>query len=155
MTQDADESKELPHAFPEPRDTVYYTGHVTDWFSTRPENDKGLPALSSASIGLLVSVLVNMGARTCPEVFHFGAAFLAFFFFLWASLIIVRRNSDYIEDAIQGKGAFQLRLKRCECATGKIGNRSHMTFGFSRSAINGAGDVPNWYHAPMSRPLDI
>ena len=112
MSQAGEEPIQPAHALPGPKDTAYYAGHVTAWFSTRLEHDKSLLTLSTAAIGLLVSVLVNVGARTWLEVLLFGAAFIAFFLCLCASLVIFRRNSDYIEHVIQGKNTSHLKLKR-------------------------------------------
>lgn len=112
MSPEGEEAHQLPQAPLDPKETAYYAGHVAAWFSTRLEHDKSLLTLSTAAIGLLVTVLVNVGARTWPEVLLFGAAFIVFFLCLCASLVIFRRNSDYIERVIQGKDTSYLRLKR-------------------------------------------
>jgi hypothetical protein len=84
---------------------AFYTSLVNAWIQTRMEVDKTLIIISSAGIGFLITLLTNQGI-TCVTVFIvYLAAFISFFVVIVLCIIILHRNSSYIEALIENQKA--------------------------------------------------
>lgn len=85
---------------PDQREIEYYAAQANAWFNTALEHDKSILALSSAAIGLIVTVLTAIGANSQLDEWLYGAALLAFVSSVITILIIFRRNKSYLEDLV-------------------------------------------------------
>jgi hypothetical protein len=83
----------------------FYAASVGAWFTSRIEFDKSLLTLSSAGIGLLVTLLSSLGIHSVAALLAYEAALLAFIVCLGAVLWALRRNSTHLEQVNSGNDA--------------------------------------------------
>ena len=80
---------------------AHYAATVTAWYSTRMEHDKSLLTLSTAGIGLLITLVTKFPVTSGAALTLFVCAIVSFIFCLIAVLWIYRRNSTHLEQMIQ------------------------------------------------------
>jgi hypothetical protein len=73
-------------------------------FNTQLERDKQLLTLSSSAIALLVTLLRTVGVSNLLQIVFFGIALFAFLVTVLLVLEILKKNGDYIEQMMQGRG---------------------------------------------------
>lgn len=83
----------------------FYAASVEAWFNSRLEFDKSLLTLSSAGIGLLITLLSTLGIRSEATLLLYEAAVVAFLVCLGAVLWAMRRNSTHLEAVNRGEDA--------------------------------------------------
>lgn len=86
-------------------DPEYRTALVNAWITVRLEEDKTLVALSSAGIGLLVTLLTTLGLLRLWYIPLYLLAFSGFFLSICNGLIILRENAKHIELILGGDKA--------------------------------------------------
>jgi hypothetical protein len=102
---DSTEERKFPIANPAKPDmskelkTAHYAASVQAWFGTKMEKDKSLLTLSSAGIGILVS----LGANSRLEKFFYVSAILFFINTVLCTLIVFEINAKLIESLIREK----------------------------------------------------
>lgn len=100
---------------PDPKDVEFYAAQAQAWFNTALEHDKSILTLSTAGVGLLVTLLTTIGAHTCLQRFLFALALLAFVVSSVAVLRIFAKNKSYLEDLVaNGKSASESRLRQLD-----------------------------------------
>lgn len=112
MLESNEESGRRDLRVSEGKEIAYYTIVASAWIETRMERDKTLVTLSAAAIGLLVTLLTTVGARSFLEVALFVCAALAFIVTLTVTLRIFARNSDHLEAIAQGKSGGDPTLEK-------------------------------------------
>ncbi|MGY4888942.1 UNVERIFIED_CONTAM: hypothetical protein EX528_00690 [Xanthomonas axonopodis] len=85
------------------KDVEYYAAQANAWFNTALEHDKSILALSSGAIGLLVTLLTTVGAKSELDQWLFGLALLSFVVSAVTILVIFRKNKAYLEDIVMMK----------------------------------------------------
>ncbi|MCL1553760.1 hypothetical protein [Xanthomonas nasturtii] len=88
---------------PDQKDVEYYAAQANAWFNTALEHDKSILALSSGAIGLLVTILTTVGAKSQLDQWLFGLALLSFVVSAVTILVIFRKNKAYLEDLVKNK----------------------------------------------------
>lgn len=86
----------------EGKNIAYYSVLLKAWIETKMERDKTLVTLSSAAIGLLVTLLTTVGTKNFWEIPLFAISVSGFLVTIWSSLKIYQLNSQHIEEAING-----------------------------------------------------
>jgi hypothetical protein len=87
----------------EKRELAYYSAAIAAWFSTRMEHDKSLLTLSSAGIGLLITLATKSPVSGLVVRAFYAAALLGFLLCLMAVLLIYKQNSKHIEAILQNE----------------------------------------------------
>ena len=87
-------------AEPQEEDRQFYAAAVNAWFSTRMEHDRSLLALSAGAIGLLVTLLSTVGARSVESVALYICALLSFLTCVGCVLWVLKRNATYLEKIV-------------------------------------------------------
>lgn len=87
----------------EQKAVAYYSAAVTAWFTTSLEHDKSLLTLSSAGIGLLLTLLTTAGLKSAEGLVLYIGAILCFTAALLAVLRVFRLNQNHIEDIISAR----------------------------------------------------
>lgn len=82
------------------RNDQFYGAAVNAWFGTRMEHDRSLLVLSAGAIGLLVTLLSTVGARSTESVVLYIFALISFLICLGCVLCIFRRNASYLEKIV-------------------------------------------------------
>lgn len=80
-----------------------YAAMVNAWLNTKMERDKSLLTLSAAGIGILVTVVLEMGIRNSSMLLLYRLSLLAFIICLFTVLWIFDRNAVYLEAVSNGK----------------------------------------------------
>lgn len=96
----------------EGKNVAHYSVLLSAWIQTRMERDKTLVTLSAAAIGLLVTILTTVGARSTWEIPLYGVSVVSFLVTIWSALVVYQLNSEHIEHAIQGGSERDPRLKK-------------------------------------------
>lgn len=84
------------------------------WIQSRMEFDKTLLTLSSVGIGLLITILITLGAQSSIDsllLILFIGAFLGFVTCIGSTLTTYRLNSQYIEGELKTKDSAEVTLK--------------------------------------------
>jgi hypothetical protein len=89
----------------EKKELAHYSASVTAWFNTRLEHDKSLLTLSTAGIGVLVTLGSRITLISWITLLSYALALASFIFCLAAVLWIYKRNSRYLEQMIQANSA--------------------------------------------------
>jgi hypothetical protein len=84
------------------KELAFYSSTVNAWYTTRFEKDKHLLSLSSAGIGLLVSLLTAVGTNTLYTAVIYGLALICFLISIVCILGVFSRNSAYLESIVSG-----------------------------------------------------
>lgn len=87
-----------------------YSVRLTAWFATKLEKDKSLLTISSAAVGLLVTILVSKGIQSFYQIFIFAIAFLSFLVTIIAVIQIFDKNAEQIEANITSKSHINVTL---------------------------------------------
>lgn len=82
---------------------AYYSESVHAWFQTSLELDKSIITLSSALIGLLLTLSFNRTLPSAAALILFGTALLSFFCSLALTLYALHGNRQHIVDVLSGK----------------------------------------------------
>lgn len=80
----------------------FYSAGLTAWYATRLEHDKSLLTLSAGGIGLLMTLMTTVGVSSAESLVLYVCALVAFLVCLSAVLVIFKKNSDHLEEAIVG-----------------------------------------------------
>src|SRR5207249_3464107 len=80
----------------------FYSAVVSAWIDTKMERDKTIVTLSAGAIGLLVTLLTTVGAKTPWAIALYAGAFVSFGAATVCTIVIFHRNSDYLERVVQG-----------------------------------------------------
>lgn len=96
----------------EGKNIAHYSILLGAWIQTRMQRDKTLVTLSSAGVGLLVTLLTTVEISEQWIIYLFGGAFSGFGLTIWSSLQIYQRNSKHIEDSIRGSSKDDSRLEK-------------------------------------------
>jgi hypothetical protein len=102
MTESREESESRRLRELEGKNVQHYAVLLRAWIETRMERDRTLVALSSAGIGLLVTILTTVGAPRAWMLFLYLGSFFGFLATIWASIRIYQLNSDKLELEIRG-----------------------------------------------------
>ncbi|MEJ2612046.1 MAG: hypothetical protein P8179_18730 [Candidatus Thiodiazotropha sp.] len=86
----------------EGKNIAHYSVLLGAWIQTKMERDKTLVTLSSAAIGLLITVLTTVGVQSIYEIVLFIISIVAFIITIWSALVIYQLNSKHLEDALRG-----------------------------------------------------
>jgi hypothetical protein len=73
----------------------------TAWIETRMEADRTLVALSGGGVGLLVTLLVTVGAGSVWMLPVYGVAFASFMFALRAGIQLFKANAEHLDEAFK------------------------------------------------------
>lgn len=103
-------SFDAPAPEPDPRELAFYSALLDAWQSTRMERDRSLLTLSSAAIGLLVTLLTTTGGRDWLQKSSYVVAFLSFGTAVCLALSIFSRNGDHLARLLEDPGATDERL---------------------------------------------
>jgi hypothetical protein len=85
------------------KEIAWYAAALDAWYGTRLEHDKSLLTLSTAGIGLLITLASTVGIPSRTALAFSSLAILAFIVCLVAVLFIFRGNSDHLEDVVHGR----------------------------------------------------
>jgi len=81
---------------------AFYSNTLSAWYTTKFEKDKHLLSLSSAGIGLLVTLLTTVGSNTSFTVTMYALALFFFLVCIISVLCVFSRNSGYLEGIVAG-----------------------------------------------------
>ncbi len=84
------------------KDVAFYSATANAWYTTRFEKDKHLLSLSSAGIGLLVTLATAKGVTSICIAAMYIAAVTSFLICVLVVLAIFGRNADHLKNLIQG-----------------------------------------------------
>ena len=76
---------------------AYFSAILNARINTNMERDKALLTLSSAGIGLIVTLLTTVGVSTWLNAFLLAASIIAFSTSIWFAIQIFEVNSDYLD----------------------------------------------------------
>lgn len=96
----------------EGKNIAHYSVLLSAWIQTKMERDKTLVTLSSAAIGLLITVLTTIGVQSIYEIILFIIAVCAFLTTIYSSLMIYQLNSKHLEDALRGSSETDPSLEK-------------------------------------------
>lgn len=97
------------------KDVEYYAAQVNAWFNTTLEHDKSILALSSGAIGLLVTLITTVGAKSELDQWLFALALLSFLVSAVTILRIFRKNKEYLSDIVTTKESkVESDLRNCD-----------------------------------------
>lgn len=85
------------------KEVEFYAGGVTAWYNTRIEHDKSLLTLSAGGVGLLITLITTIGVSSAEGLVLYILAMFSFVVCLGAILIIFKKNSVHIEDALKSE----------------------------------------------------
>ena len=109
-TPEQEEKRKLSEL--EGKNIAHYSVLLSAWINAKMESDKSLMTLSSAGIGLLITILSTVGIKNHLDIYLFGGAFVGFLIAIFSLLKIYGLNSTYIENNIRGKSSDHLGLKQ-------------------------------------------
>ena len=89
----------------DPRELAFYSSLLAAWINTRMERDKSLFTLSSAGIGLLVTLLTTGAAHPAAHRSWYVVAFGFFLLALLTALAVFERNAHHIRQLADDPGA--------------------------------------------------
>lgn len=101
MTETEDERSKRGLRELEGKNIAHYSTLLTAWIQTKMERDKTLVTLSSAGIGLLVTILTTAGVSYLYLLILFLGAFVGFGLCIWTSLQIYQLNSTHLENELR------------------------------------------------------
>ena len=82
------------------KEVEFYAASVNAWYSSALEQDKSLLILSTGGIGLLLTLLTDVGVSSCLTVCLYIGAVLSFLLSIVTVLRIFAGNRKYIEGVI-------------------------------------------------------
>ena len=82
------------------RKVAYYSALINAWIQSRMEVDKTLIIISSAGIGLLVTIITTLGISNTAEFLIFIGAFVSFFIVIVTCIIVLDKNPHYIKSIL-------------------------------------------------------
>lgn len=85
----------------EGKNIAHYSTLLSAWIHTKMERDKTLVTISSAGIGLLVTILTTCGVSSLYLLILFLGAFIGFGLCIWTSLCIYQLNSTHLENELR------------------------------------------------------
>jgi hypothetical protein len=83
------------------KEVAFYSATLSAWYTTKFEKDKHLLSLSSAAIGLLVTLATAIGTSTLCVAAMYALAVFSFLICVMAVLAIFDRNSQYLENLVK------------------------------------------------------
>jgi uncharacterized membrane protein YgcG len=95
----------------ESKEVAFYGAVVNAWITTKMEKDKSLLTLSSAGIGLLVTLLTTVGPRSWIEALFYALSFVAFATSGLTAIAIFEVNGDYLQKLSQDADISDPRLR--------------------------------------------
>lgn len=84
------------------KEVAYYSALVNAWINTKMERDKTLLILSSAGVGILVTLLSTIGVSNCFGIVSYVLAFFSFMCTMIILVIVFDKNSKHIEEVLKG-----------------------------------------------------
>ncbi len=81
---------------------AFYSATVTAWFTTKFEKDKHLLSLSTAGVGLLVTLATAVGVTQVCTAVMYALAVISFLLCILSVLIIFECNANYLEKLNNG-----------------------------------------------------
>lgn len=120
-------------------DLQLYAASCNAWFATRLERDKSLLTLSSAGIGILITLASTVGPKSAEMLILFILSLTSFIACVSLTLLIFKRNSTYITKKLieqeKSKDSLLENLDRAAVITFSAGLALACVIGFS-TAIN-------------------
>jgi hypothetical protein len=89
--------KDVRPADEHPKAVAYYSALVNSWINTRLDRDKTLVTLSTAGVGILITLLTGRKVVGWPQWCSYSLALAGFILCVMLALHTMRLNSDYIE----------------------------------------------------------
>ena len=83
------------------RELAHYAATVTAWYNTKMEHDKSLLTLSTAAVGVLITLVTKFPVSSYAAMNLFIVALSSFVLCLVAVLWIYKRNCTHLENLIQ------------------------------------------------------
>ncbi|EDZ61234.1 hypothetical protein SMGD1_0324 [Sulfurimonas gotlandica GD1] len=96
----------------EGKNIAHYSVLLSAWIQTKMERDKTLVTLSSAAIGLLITILTTVGAENYWIILLFIISICSFIITIWSALKIYELNSVHLEDSLRGKNGKDPKLEK-------------------------------------------
>lgn len=84
------------------KDVAFYGATLSAWYTTKFEKDKHLLSLSTAAIGLLVTLITAVGTSAVCTMVMYSLAVLSFLICVMSVLTIFGRNAKHLEELVQG-----------------------------------------------------
>lgn len=84
------------------KNVAFYSATLSAWYTTKFEKDKHLLSLSTAAIGLLVTLATTIGTSAACIAVMYVLALLSFLICVMSVLSIFGRNSKHLEDLVKG-----------------------------------------------------
>jgi len=91
---------------------AFYTQVVGAWIETRMERDRAILTLSSAAIGLLVTILTTMSLPAPWLIYAYAIASGGFFVACLTCVSVFSRNARHLEEIAQERSGIGEGLKR-------------------------------------------
>lgn len=89
----------------EGKEVAYYSSLVNAWLQMKIEKDKHLLSLSTAGIGLLVTLATAVGVGSIYSASMFLLAVLSFVFCIGIVLYIFEKNAEHLEAVIKSQSS--------------------------------------------------
>lgn len=90
----------------------YYSANVTAWFNTKLEKDKSIITISSAAIGLLVTIITTKGVQNLIQGALFSVAFIGFLSAIITVIQTLDKNAEQIQMDLSNQGNVNHELGR-------------------------------------------
>jgi len=84
------------------KDVAFYSATLTAWYTTKFEKDKHLLSLSTAGIGLLVTLATTVGVTQVCTAAMYVLAVISFLVCILSVLIIFGRNANHLQHLVSG-----------------------------------------------------
>jgi len=94
----------------EDKSIQYYAVNLTAWFNTKLEKDKSIITISSAAIGLLVTILTTKGVQSLCQAVFFVFAFISFLTSIVTAINTLDKNAEQIEKDLTNQGNINKQL---------------------------------------------
>ncbi|MBC2696014.1 MAG: hypothetical protein HF982_12230 [Desulfobacteraceae bacterium] len=86
-----------------PKEVAYYSALVQAWITTKLDHDKTIITLSSAGIGLIVTLLATVSPNNVAYIILYILSTFGFCLAIISATTVLKKNSKYIEQVIKGK----------------------------------------------------
>lgn len=96
----------------EAKNVQNYAVNLTMWFTTKLEKDKSIITISSAAIGLLVTIITAKGVQSLCQATFYGLALLSFLTAIICAINVLDENAEHIQLDLTNQGNRNQSLKR-------------------------------------------
>ena len=96
----------------EGKNIQHYAVNLAAWFNTKLEKDKSIITISSAAVGLLVTIITAKGVQSLCQVTFYLFSFIGFLTAIITSIQTLDQNAEQVRRDITNEGNINTQLRR-------------------------------------------